>query len=75
MNNLVFKNTPLENLKIIDHKINKDERGYLSRLFCQNRLNDFLEGKKIQQINKTLTKKKELFVVCIFSIHHMQKKR
>ena len=58
MNNLVFKNTPLENLKIIDHKINKDERGYLSRLFCQNRLNDFLEGKKIQQINKTLTKKK-----------------
>lgn len=58
MSNLVLKDTPLKNLKIIEHKINKDERGYLSRLFCQNTLNSFLDGKKIQQINKTFTKKR-----------------
>jgi dTDP-4-dehydrorhamnose 3,5-epimerase len=58
MSNFILKETYLENLKLIEHQPNKDERGYLSRLFCQNTLSHLLEGKTIQQINKTLTRKK-----------------
>ena len=38
MSNFILKETYLENLKLIEHQPNKDERGYLSRLFCQNTL-------------------------------------
>ena len=58
MSNLIIKNTPIENLKIIKHQVNKDERGFLSRLFCQKTLSHLIKGKIICQINKTLTLKK-----------------
>ena len=58
MNNLILNETPLKNLKVIEHKPYKDKRGYLSRLFCKKTLSHLLEGKIIQQINRTLTRKK-----------------
>ena len=58
MNNLIIKNTPIENLKTIKHQSSKDERGFLIRLFCQKTLSHLIKGKIICQINKTLTLKK-----------------
>lgn len=50
--------TPINDLKIVQRKPISDDRGFLSRLYCQD---DFkLMGLKnhISQINQTLTKKK-----------------
>ena len=58
MSNFVLNETPLENLKTIEYQVNKDKRGYLARLFCQKTLGHLLEGKIVQQINRTLTLKK-----------------
>jgi dTDP-4-dehydrorhamnose 3,5-epimerase len=58
MSILISKETPIKNLKIIEHQSINDDRGYLNRLFCQNTLNDLLKEKKICQINSTLTLKK-----------------
>lgn len=58
MSNTIFENTPIENLKIIRHQSNKDERGSFSRLFCQKAFNHLIKEKKICQINQSLTLKK-----------------
>jgi dTDP-4-dehydrorhamnose 3,5-epimerase len=58
MSNLVINKTPIENLKIIDHRLSKDERGFFSRLFCQKILNHLIKQKIICQINRTFTQKK-----------------
>jgi dTDP-4-dehydrorhamnose 3,5-epimerase len=58
MKNIEIKKTSLKNLKIIQHVPIKDNRGFLSRLFCQKTLNKLINGKTICQINKTLTRKK-----------------
>ena len=58
MSNLIFYKTPLSDLKMIKHQPSKDERGFLSRLFCQKTLNHLMREKKISQINRTLTRKK-----------------
>jgi len=49
---------PLNGAKIANKQKHEDERGYLSRLFCMNELNDKLTFKAIKQINITLTNKK-----------------
>lgn len=58
MSNFIFHETPLLNLKIIEHQPSIDERGFFSRLFCQKTLNHLIEKKTILQINRTLTRKK-----------------
>jgi dTDP-4-dehydrorhamnose 3,5-epimerase len=58
MSEIIIKDTPIKKLKIIEHKPNKDFRGFLSREFCQKKFSQLLEGKNIQQINRSLTKKK-----------------
>ena len=55
MNNFVINTTPLKDLKIIEHKLINDRRGYLSRLFCQKTLSHLMNHKNISQINRTLT--------------------
>ena len=56
MSKLICHSAPLDNLTIIEHEPFKDKRGFLSRLFCQNTLNHFIDGKGIKQINLTLTR-------------------
>ena len=58
MSNLILQETPLKDLKLINHLPFKDERGFLSRLFCQKTLGHLINKKTIKQINKTLTKNK-----------------
>ena len=55
---MIFQETPIKKLKLIEHHPNKDKRGYLSRLFCQKTMNHLMKGKIIKQINKSFTKKK-----------------
>ena len=75
MSEIIIQDTPIAKLKIIEHKPNKDFRGFFSREFCQKKFSQLLEGKNIQQINRSLTKKKEPCVVYIFNFHHLQKLR
>ena len=58
MNNFIFQETLLKNLKIIENQPSKDERGFFSRLFCQKTLGHLIEGKIIRQINRSSTLKK-----------------
>lgn len=51
-------NTPIEGLKIIQRNPVSDERGFLSRLYCQDNFKLTNVNKTISQINQTLTKKK-----------------
>lgn len=58
MSNLILLETPLKDLKLINHLPVKDHRGFLSRLFCQKTLGHLINKKTIKQINKTSTKNK-----------------
>lgn len=58
MNKLIIRETPLKNLKIIEHLVNKDNRGFLGRLYCYETLKRLIKKKTIKQINRTMTKKK-----------------
>ena len=51
-------NTPIEGLKVIQRKPISDERGFLSRLYCEDDFKLMGIDKRITQINQTLTKKK-----------------
>ena len=50
--------TPINGLKVIQRKFLTDERGFLSRLFCQYEFKLIGVFKVISQINHALTKKK-----------------
>lgn len=50
--------TPIEGLKVIQRKPICDERGFLSRIYCQDDFKLMGVDKSISQINQTLTKKK-----------------
>lgn len=50
-------NTKLDGLRIIERKPIGDSRGYLERLFCLHEFKELLDGKIINQINHTHTKK------------------
>ena len=50
MSKLILE-TPLKNLKLINHLPVKDDRGFLSRLFCQKTLSQLINKKTIKQIN------------------------
>ena len=49
--------TPINGLQVLQRKPLGDSRGYLERLFCTEELQPLLNGKKIVQINHTLTVK------------------
>ena len=53
---LDIKKTKINNLNIIKRNPIQDDRGFLSRVFCSSELDMLLNGKKIHQINHTLTK-------------------
>ncbi len=58
MKKFTFQETSLKNLKLLLHKPITDQRGFLSRLYCQDTFRDLIRNKDIQQVNRTLTKKK-----------------
>jgi dTDP-4-dehydrorhamnose 3,5-epimerase len=47
---------PLAGAFILETHPHEDDRGMFSRLFCQNELQDLLNGKHILQINHSLTR-------------------
>jgi len=47
--------TPLEGLKLILRNPIGDSRGYLERLFCADELGSLMAGRRIMQVNHTLT--------------------
>lgn len=47
--------TPLPGLHVVQRKPLGDARGYLERMFCAEELEPLLAGKRIVQINHTLT--------------------
>lgn len=49
--------TPMADLLIVDTHFLGDERGQFARYFCQEALEPILNGKRIVQINHSLTKK------------------
>ena len=58
MSRFVLHSTPINGLQVIERQPIGDSRGLLERLFCQETLNSFLQGKTIRQINRTLTQNK-----------------
>jgi dTDP-4-dehydrorhamnose 3,5-epimerase len=50
--------TPLSGLNVIVRKPLGDSRGYLERMFCEDELQDIFGGRRIVQINHTLTQAK-----------------
>jgi dTDP-4-dehydrorhamnose 3,5-epimerase len=48
-------NTPIAGLHLLQRKPIGDSRGYLERLFCNEELQSLIPGKKIMQVNHTLT--------------------
>ena len=61
MNNLKLNNTSLSKAKIIIRQKKKDNRGYLSRLFCIDELKKKKYNENIKQINLSFTQKKKNF--------------
>lgn len=47
---------PIEGLRILQRKPRGDHRGYLDRLFCMEELQEVLAGRRIEQVNHTLTR-------------------
>ncbi len=47
--------TPIDGLRVLQRKPIGDSRGYLERLFCMDELQALLAGKRIEQVNHTLT--------------------
>lgn len=47
--------TPLTGLRLIQRQPLRDKRGFLERLFCADELADVFGGRKIVQVNHTLT--------------------
>lgn len=47
--------TPIAGLHVLQRKPIGDDRGYLERLFCADELQALVPGKRIEQVNHTLT--------------------
>lgn len=47
--------TPIDGLRVLQRKPIGDSRGYLERLFCMDELQALLGGRRIEQVNHTLT--------------------
>ncbi len=55
---MIFKKTKIEGLYIIEPELKVDERGYFTRIFCQEELVKTGLSFNVAQINQSLTKKK-----------------
>lgn len=49
--------TSLEGLSVLTRKPLGDERGFLERMFCESELAGIMGGRRIVQMNRTLTRK------------------
>ena len=58
MNRLALHSTPIDGLHVIEREPVGDSRGFLERMFCQDSLGQFLQGKTVRQINRTLTRQR-----------------
>jgi len=58
MSRFVFHRSPIDGLQVIERQHIGDERGFLERVFCQETVGSFVQGKTIRQINRTLTHRK-----------------
>ena len=58
MNRLVLHSTPIDGLHVLERDPIGDSRGFLERMFCQDSLRQFLKGKTVRQINRTLTRQR-----------------
>lgn len=52
---LEILDTPISGLHVLQRQPIADDRGYLERLFCTEELQSLLSGKRIAQVNHTLT--------------------
>lgn len=58
MSHFIPHSTPIDGLNVIERERVGDSRGFLQRMFCQDSLGPFLQGKTVRQINRTLTRQK-----------------
>jgi dTDP-4-dehydrorhamnose 3,5-epimerase len=58
MSHFIPHSTPIDGLNVIERERVGDSRGFLERMFCQDSLGPFLQGKTVRQINRTLTRQK-----------------
>ena len=58
MSHFILHSTPIDGLHVIEREPLGDSRGFLERMFCQDSLGQFLQGKTVRQINRTLTRQK-----------------
>ena len=58
MSEFIIRSTAIDGLAIIERQPAHDDRGFFERLYCHHDLDQFLRGKKIRQINRSLTKHK-----------------
>lgn len=58
MSHFIPHSTPIDGLNVIERERVGDSRGFLERMFCQDSLGQFLQGKTVRQINRTLTRQK-----------------
>ena len=58
MSHFILHSTPIDGLHVIEREPLGDSRGFLERMFCQNSLDQFLQGKTVCQSNRTLTRQK-----------------
>lgn len=54
---LLIHNSSIPEVKIIERKVLKDERGAFSRLFCERELASVFNGKMIKQVNYSVNNK------------------
>lgn len=57
MSRFTISDTPIDGLKIVEHQLRGDNRGFLARLFCAEELATAGWNSPIAQINQTLTQK------------------
>ena len=57
--NIEFSKLDLEGAFELNSKKKSDQRGWFSRLFCQNELFAINKGKNIVQINSSFSKKRD----------------
>ena len=58
MNKFTLHQTPIDGLNVIERHSISDTRGLFERMFCEEVLGKFLQGKGIRQINRSLTRRK-----------------
>ena len=51
------ENTSINDLMVVDGKPILDERGAFCRLFCERDLGDLFKGRRIKQVNRSLSKR------------------